>query len=138
MVVDFAQYWNKDVEQSEWDKLQDPNVVSELERRFKVMMENFDVLSPMDTGATGSKVMFRRILAPIGYDCKPDFPDTSPSFMDEEYNKRCMSDADFMSPIYDSVFDRLFEQVPIHPDYAIPSDFEGEWDAAAAEAYYGD
>ena len=109
--VNFDQFWNKDVEQSEWDKLQDPNVVSELERRFKVMMENFDSLDPLESGATGSKVMFRRILAPIGYDCKPH------SFMDEEYNKRCMSDSDFMSPIYNSVFNRLFEQVPRHPDY---------------------
>tara|TARA_B110000285_G_scaffold178981_1_gene201441 strand:- start:240 stop:530 length:291 start_codon:yes stop_codon:yes gene_type:complete len=86
---------------------QDLKVVSELERRFKLMMDNFDSLSPIESGATGSAVRFRTTLAPIGY----PFVDP-PSFMDEEYLKPCMTDEEFSSVLYDSVFDRLFEQVP--------------------------
>jgi hypothetical protein len=46
-------------------------------------------------------------LAPIGYPLGDP-----PSFMDEEYLKPCMTGEEFSSDLYDSVFDRLFEQVP--------------------------
>lgn len=85
---------------------QDPKVVSELERRFKLIMDNFDSLHPIESGATGSAVRFRMSLAPIGYPFEPK------SFMDEEYLKPCMTNREFSSDLYDSVFDRLFEQVP--------------------------
>ena len=85
---------------------QDPKVVSELERRFKLMMDNFDVLDSIDSGASGSLVRFRTTLAPIGYPFSPY------SFMDEEYLKPCMTDKEFGGILYDSVFERLFEQVP--------------------------
>lgn len=86
---------------------QDPKVVSELERRFKLMMDNFDSLNPIASGSTGSTKSFITTLAPIGY----PFEDP-PSFMDEEYLKPCMTNEEFDGTLYDSVFERLFEQVP--------------------------
>ena len=86
---------------------QDPQVVSELERRFQIMMDNSDSLNPIESGSTGSEIKFRMILAPMGYPFDDPY-----SFMDEEYLKPCMTDEEFSSVLYDSVFDRLFEQVP--------------------------
>lgn len=85
---------------------QDPKVVGELERRFKLMMDNFDSLSPIDRGSTGSMITFRATLAPIGYPFSPK------SWMDEEYLKPCMTNEEFDGTLYDSVFARLFQQVP--------------------------
>jgi hypothetical protein len=85
---------------------QDPQVVSELERRFQVVMDNLDSINPVTSGASGSRISFMMILAPIGYPVEPE------SFMDEEYLKPCMTNEEFHSNLYDSVFERLFQQLP--------------------------
>jgi hypothetical protein len=86
---------------------QDPKVVSELERRFKLMMDNIDELGSIMSGSTGSMTCFRMSLAPVGYPLGD-----APSFMDEEYRKPCMTRDEFHDDLYDPVFERLFNQVP--------------------------
>ena len=75
-----------------------PEVVDELKRRFKLMMDNFDNLDPIERGSTGSMVRLHAMLAPIGYPFKP-LP-----WMDEQYLTPVMSDEEFHSDLYDPLF----------------------------------
>ena len=82
-----------------------PEVVDELKRRFKLMMDNFDNLDPIERGSTGSMVRLHQMLAPIGYPFKPR------PWMDEQYLTPVMSNEEFQSDLYDPLFAAMMRVV---------------------------
>ena len=79
------------------------NIVKELERRQKILIENSKP-NDVSTGMSGSLIEFTAALAPIGYPFEPE------PWMDAEYTKRIMTSEEFDSLEYDEVFNRLFKE----------------------------
>ena len=82
-----------------------PEAISELQRRFELIMDNFHLLNPIKRGSTGSMVRLEALLAPIGYPFKPE------PWMDDEYLKPVMSDGEYNSGVYDGLFEIMMDKV---------------------------
>lgn len=83
----------------------DPKVVSELKRRFELIMDNFANLHPVERGSTGSMVRLQCLLAPVGYPFEPE------PWMDEQYLTPVMSDEEFHGDLYDPLFIIMMEKI---------------------------
>lgn len=82
-----------------------PEAISELQRRFELIMDNFHLLDPIERGSTGSSIAFETLLAPIGYPFKPA------PWMDDEYLKPVMSNGEYDSGVYDWLFEHMMKKV---------------------------
>ena len=86
-----------------------PEIINELSRRCDILIEN-SKKGELVTGMSGSLIMFRAALAPIGYPFKE-----AKSWMDEEYIKSIMTQEEFDNNIYEphikSLFMKAFHKV---------------------------
>jgi hypothetical protein len=79
---------------------------AELNRRFKLLLENLDSLNPVESGQTGSFICFNMILATMGCSSEP-LP-----FMDEQYLEPLLTIEEYDNGTHDSVIYELFEKLP--------------------------
>ena len=79
----------------------------ELNRRFKLLLDNLDSLNPVESGQTGSFICFNMILATMG--CSPS---AALPFMDEQYLEPLLTIEEYNNGTHDSAIYELFEKLP--------------------------
>ena len=79
------------------------NIVKEIMRRWEILISNAKPRQ-MDSGMSGSMVLFRTALALIGYPFEKSL-----KWMDDDYRKPIMTREEFDSNVYDELLDALYE-----------------------------
>ena len=79
----------------------------ELNRRFKLLLENLDSLNPVESGQTGSFICFNMILATMGCSSSEALP-----FMDEQYLEPLLTSEEYSNGTHDSAIQELFDKLP--------------------------
>lgn len=79
------------------------DIVKEIMRRWEILISNAKPRQ-MDSGMSGSMVLFRTALALIGYPFEKPL-----KWMDDDYCKPIMTREEFDSNVYDALLDALYE-----------------------------